>query len=110
MLVLIPVMSYAAAELSLPFFRDQGLVPRELMIAPQTPDWLRLSPVLTQVYQSLLGRSGILAVLVLTIIYIVLIGGIMSVLYAFMYKMASPSRYGPMDAPPTYTKVKKYKR
>jgi hypothetical protein len=110
MIVLVPAMSWAAAELSLPFFRDQGLVPRELMVVPQIPDWLRISPVLTQAYQFLFGRPGILAILVLMFIYILFIGGVMSVLYAFMYKLTAPSRYGPTDAPPTYTKVKKYKR
>ena len=110
MLVLIPVMSWAAAEVTLPFFRDQGLVPRELTAPLQTPDWLLISPVLTKIYHALLGRPGVLAVLALAIIYVLFIGGIMTVLYAFMYRMAAPSRYGPMDAPPPSIKVKKYKR
>ena len=110
LIVLVPVLSYAAAEVSMPFFLSQRLVPRELLTTPQTPDWLWLAPVLAQTYQFIFGRPGILAILVLTVIYILFIGGIMSVLYAFMYQLAAPSRYGPMDAPPPRVKVKKYKR
>jgi hypothetical protein len=110
LIILVPVLSYAAADVSMPFFLSQGLVPRELLSTPQTPDWLWIAPVLAQTYQYLLGRPGILAILVLTIIYILFIGGAMSVLYAFMYQLAAPSRYGPMDAPPPRIKVKKYKR
>jgi hypothetical protein len=61
-------------------------------------------------YQSVFGRPGILAILVLTVVYIVFIAGALSVVYAFMYRLAAPSRYGPMDEPPMSRKVKKYKR
>ena len=110
LMVLIPIISFAAADVTIPFFQERGLVPRELLITPQTPSWLWVTPPLAQAYQFLFGRPGILATLALTFIYIILIGGIMTVLYAIMYQMTAPSRYGPMDAPPIRTKVKKYKR
>jgi hypothetical protein len=110
LIVLVPILAYAAADLSLPFFREQGLVPRQLLATPQTPDWLRIAPVVAQTYQTLFGRPGVLATLLLTFIYILFIGGIMSVFYAFIYRLSAPSRYGPLDAPTIRTKVKKYKR
>ena len=110
LMVLVPILSYAAAEVTMPFFRDQGLVPRELLSTPQTPDWMRIAPVVAQTYHFLFGRPGILATLLLTVIYILFIGGVLSVFYAFMYQLTAPSRYGPMDAPPPRVKVKKYKR
>ena len=110
LIILVPVLSYAAAELSLPFFLNQGLVPRELLFTPRVPDWLWIAPMLAQIVQSLIGRYAFLAILILTFIYILFIGTIISILYAFMYRLAAPSRYGPMDAPPPRIKVKKYKR
>lgn len=110
LIILVPVLSYAAAELSLPFFLNRGLVPRELLITPHVPDWLWTVPVLAQFVQSLIGRYAFPAVLVLTFIYILFITGILTVFYAFMYQLTAPSRYGPMDAPPPRIKVKKYKR
>lgn len=110
LIVLVPLISYAAAEVSWPLLREQGWIPRELLFTPQTPGWLWVSPVLAQAFQSLFGRYGILAILALTFLFIVLIGGVMTVLYSFMYQLAAPSRYGPMDAPPPRVKIKKYKR
>lgn len=110
LIVLVPLISYATADLTLPFLQERGLIPRDLLFTPQTPDWLRIAPVLAQIYQALFGRYGILAILVLTIIYTILIGGILTVLYAYLYKLTAPPRYGPTDAPPPRVKVKKYKR
>ena len=110
LIFLIPLISYATAELTFPSLQKQGLIPRELLFTPQTPDWLRIAPVLAQIYQVLFGRYGILAILMLTIIYTILIGGVLTVVYAYLYKLTAPSRYGPMDAPPPRVKVKKYKR
>jgi len=110
LIILVPILSYAAADLSMPFFMEQNLVPRELLFTPQTPGWLRIVPGIAQAYQFLFGRYAILATLLLTIIYIILIGGIMTVSYSFIYRLSAPSRYGPMDAPPPNIKVKKYKR
>lgn len=110
MIVLVPVISYAAAEVTMPFFLNRGLVPRELLFTPQVPEWLRAVPVLAQAFRFLFGRYAILATLGLTFLYIIFFAGILTVIYAFMYRMATPSRYGPMDAPPPRVKIKKYKR
>lgn len=110
LMVIVPLMSYAAAELTMPLLQAQGLIPRELLFTPATPDWLRISPVVAQTYQTLFGRYGILAILALTIIYTILLGGFITVLYSYVYQLAAPSRYGPTDAPPSRIKVKKYKR
>ena len=110
LIVLVPLMSYAAAELAMPFMQERGLIPQALLFRPQMPDWLWIAPVAAQIYQALFVRYGILAIIALTIIFIVLIGGFMTVLYAYMYKLTAPSRYGPMDAPPPKVKIKKYKR
>lgn len=109
-MVLVPILSFVAAQLTVPFFTERGWLPRELLITPQPPDWLYFAPNLVQVFRALFGHPGILATLLLTVVYILLIGGVLSVFYAFMYRMAAPSRYGPMDAPPPRVKVKKYKR
>jgi uncharacterized membrane protein len=50
------------------------------------------------------------ATLVFTVIAIIVIGGIISVVYGYMYEMLAPSQYGPTDVPPPRVKTKKYKR
>jgi hypothetical protein len=110
LIVLVPILSYAAAEVTIPFFQKQGLVPREMLNTLKTPDWLWVAPILARAFQSVFGRPGIFAILALTVVYIVIIGGFLSVFYAFIYKLTAPPRYGPMDEPPIRKKIKKYKR
>ncbi len=110
LIVLIPILSYAAAELAMPALQKQGLIPQELLFTPQTPGWLRVAPMVAQAYQAVFARYGILAILALTVLFIIILGGVMTMLYAFMYRLSAPSRYGPTDAPPPRVKVKKYKR
>jgi hypothetical protein len=110
LIILVPVMSFAAADLSWRFFWERGLIPPELLATPQPPDWLGLSPVLLNAYWYVFSKEAILAILVLTLVYTIFMAGVISVFYAFMYRLTAPSKYGPMDAPPPRIKVKKYKR
>lgn len=110
LIIIIPVISFAAAELTMPLLLKRGLVPVQLLFTPDTPKWLWNVPFLLVAYQFLFARYAIFATLLLTFIYILVIGGFFSVIYAFMYQITGPSRYGPMDAPPPRTKIKKYKR
>ena len=110
MIIIVPILSFAAASLSMPFFLNRGLVPNQLLFTPQVPDWLWYAPVLAQIIQFLFGRFAIFATLLLTFVYSVILGGIFSLMYATMYRAVAPSRYGAMDAPPPRVKIKKYKR
>ena len=110
LIIIVPILSYATAVTTLPFFIDQKIVPKELLIAPQVPGWMNFAPVLAQLLRSLIGHYAFPAIVVLTLLYIFVIGGVISIFYAYLYRMIAPSRYGPMDAPPPRIKVKKYKR
>lgn len=46
----------------------------------------------------------------LTLLGLVVIGGLMAVAFGYMYSLFAPSRYGPTDVPPPRIKTKKYKR
>lgn len=73
----------------------------------------------SQVYQ-LSGLSTIAAYLsqikhlqatiAFTVLGVVMIGGLMAVVFGYMYSLFAPSRYGPTDVPPPRVKTKKYKR
>ena len=110
LILLVPILSFAAATVSMPLFLYRGWVPQQLLFTPQIPNWLNYAPGLAQIVQFLFGRYAIFAILLLTFVYIIILGGVFSVLYAFMYRVMAPSRYGPMDAPPPKVKIKKYRR
>jgi hypothetical protein len=109
-LVLVPILSFAIASLLMPLMLSRGLVPQQLLFTPQAPAWLWYTPPLAQAFQALFGHYAIFATLMLTVVFIILLGGVFSLVYAIMYQAVAPSRYGPLDAPPPKVKIKKYRR
>ena len=109
-LVLVPIISFAAASVLMPLLLERGWVPQQLLFTPQIPTWFWYAPVLAEVFQFLFGRYAIFATLILTAVFIILLSGVFSLVYAIMYQTVAPPRYGPMDAPPPKVKIKKYKR
>jgi len=69
----------------------------------------RLSGVAT-VLAFLRTQNNLIANVVFAIAMTVVIGGVMSVIYGYIYTIFGPPRYGPTDAPPPRVKAKPYKR
>jgi hypothetical protein len=86
LLILVPVLSFAGAKLLVQAnFKQRWIdIPRELMGS-------FLVPVVGRVY---------FADLAVTIILIVIGFGILTVVYALIYRMFGPPRHGPLDSPP----------
>ena len=74
LIILVPILSFAAATVSMPLFLSRGWVPQQLLFTPQIPDWLNYAPGLAQIVQFLFGRFAIFAILLLTFVYIIIIG------------------------------------
>jgi hypothetical protein len=110
MMIIVPILSYALAEVTMPLLLSRGLIPQQLLFTPELPDWIWYAPGLARILQFLFVRNAIFATLILTLVFILLLGGFFSFIYALIYRTMAPSRYGPMDAPPPKVKVKKYKR
>ena len=112
MMIVVPILSYGIALLLLDYGLRRGW--------PIPPSWLgpiTIHPLLLglrglqPIWNVLLQQNNLVAILVFTIAIIVVVGGLMSVLYGYMYTIFGPPRYGPQDAPPIRgIKVKRYKR
>jgi hypothetical protein len=111
MMVVVPILAYGAALLLVDYGIQHGW--------PIPPDWLRpitIHPLLLglrglePVWNVLLRQANFMAVLVFTIAITIVAGGIMSILYGYIYTIFGPPQYGPQDAPPIRAKVKRYKR
>ena len=112
LIIIVPILAYGASVLLVNYAAAQGW--------PIPPNWFG-PPSIPQVLWSLQGLQRILvfleaqnnleANLVFAIAITVVIGGIMSVIYGYIYTLFGPPRYGPQDAPPIRgVKVKRYKR
>jgi hypothetical protein len=111
MMVVVPILAYGAALLLVDYGIQHGW--------PIPPNWLgriTIHPLLLNlrglqpIWSFLVRQNHLIATIVFTLAIIVVLGGIMSIIYGYMYTIFGPPRYGPQDAPPIRVKVKRYKR
>jgi hypothetical protein len=111
MIVLVPILAYGSAVLLVNYGVSQGW--------PIPPNWLgriEIHPLLLrleglrEIWNFLLVQNNLVANLIFAIAIMVVVGGLMSILYGYIYSIFGPPQYGPQDAPPMRVKVKRYKR
>ncbi|MCL4270029.1 MAG: hypothetical protein KJZ72_10815 [Anaerolineales bacterium] len=111
MMIVIPVISIAAGYETIEFgLNNDWAIPYQLLGTPRYPDFFYSSSGIMTLLSPITGINNFYAYAVASLIYMVLFGGIISMIYAIVYRMITPSRYGPMDVPPPNIKVKRYKR
>jgi hypothetical protein len=111
LLVIVPILSYGVAVLLVDYGIKNGW--------PIPPDWLgtpRIHPLLWRLgglqmaLTFIQSQTNLMANLIFAIAVAVLIFGVLSIVYGFMFKFLGPPQYGPTDVPPIRVKVKRYKR
>lgn len=110
LILLVPAISIGAALLTLGNPAAVAYMPYELMGYPVFPDYFFATEGLTTIFAPIANIENLYAIIMLSVLYIIALGGIISVLYAMIYRMVNPMRYGPLDAPPLSVRAKKYKR
>jgi hypothetical protein len=111
MMLILPVISYAAGYETINFALNNGYaVPYQLLGTPRFPDIFYKSSGMMTLLSPIIGIQHFYAYLAMTVLYMIALAGVMSVIYAFTYRMIGPSRYSPLDAPPPKVKAKTYKR
>ncbi len=109
-MLIVPVFSYALGyELADQRFGYQ-IIPREWYGYISIPPAIANFSGLNTIFQYLAGIKHLGATLALAVVAMILIGGIISVIFGWMYSLFAPSPYGPTDVPPPRVKTKKYKR
>jgi hypothetical protein len=112
MIVVVPILAYGFAMILVNYGATRGWpIPSEWYGTPSIPAVLSRLQGLQPIIQFLKTQTNLEANLVFAFGLIILIGGLMSMLYGYIYTLFGPSKYGPMDAPPIRgVKVKRYKR
>lgn len=109
--LIIPLMSWVLAVITVQAaVAGNWPVPYQLMGYPIMPLALWKVPGLVPVLAFIQTQQNLYAILAVTLSYVILAGGVMSVVYAIVYRFVGPSRYGPYDAPPPRIRVGRYKR
>jgi hypothetical protein len=111
MILIIPAISIASAYQTI----DYGLannwpIPYQMLQPVRLPSYFYATQGLRTILNPLSSISNFYAVAAISLFYMMLIGGVISVVYAAVYRMVGPSRYGPTDAPPTKYKATRKSR
>lgn len=111
MMVVVPILAYGLSILVVNYGVSRGWpLPANWFGSPSIPPLLWRVQGLQPILQFLQAQNNLEVNLVFTIVLIVIIGGIMTLIYGYMYTLFGPPKYGPQDAPPIRVKVKRYKR
>ncbi len=112
LIVVVAIMSIAGAIWLVQTGVKAGWpIPGVLLQPIILPNWLyRYAPGLTNLLLKVVTIDYLLAYAAATIVLLVLLGGLVSVVYAYMYQVTGPAKYGPLDAPPDRYRAKRYKR
>lgn len=110
-ILIIPVLAYILGAIAVDYAVKEGIrLPEGLAGYPVMPDWLFYVPGLVPLLSWIEGRYNLYAYLLMAFFFTVALGGVVSLVYAIMYRMVGPKQYTHLDAPPANIKVKKYKR
>lgn len=110
-MVLIPIVSYALGAITVNYGLEHNWpIPYQLLGSLSFPNWLYKSSGLAVILNYLTSLKYFYAYAAAIFIYMVLLGGVLSVINAFVYQVIGPPRWGPQDVPPPKIKSKEYKR
>jgi hypothetical protein len=111
MILIIPILSIALAYETISYGLDNNWpIPYQLLGYPQMPKLIIEIPALNLLTSPIHQTNNFYAYLVISVAFMIVIGGFISVMYALVYRIVGPSRYGPFDAPPPKIKTKRYTR
>ena len=111
LILIIPLLSYASATLLVDYSLNQGwLIPAEWLGYIKFPDWVWKIPILASIASPIASYNNLKAVLAFFVVILVLLVGIYSTFYAFIYRSLAPPRYSSVDAPPSGRRTKRYTR
>ena len=111
MIVIVPIIAYGVSVILVNIGVSSGWpIPSNWLGTPTFHPLLWRLAGLAYILEFLQAQTNLTANLFFTLAITVVIGGIMSVIFGYIYKLFGPSQYGPLDAPPQRVKVKRYKR
>jgi hypothetical protein len=111
LMVVVPVISYFIAGWLVRVGVDQQwLLSYQLVGYPVVSPTLWKVGSLAPLWGFIQSQPNLYAVLLFTVLLIVAIGTAVSVIYAAIYRVVGPPRYGPLDMPPEKGPIKRYKR
>lgn len=110
-MLIVPAISFGISVILVQIAPSMGVqLPIELLGRPVMPEMLFKIPGLVGILNWIQSQNNLYAILIITFVVVVVLGGVLAFGYALVYRIAGPPRYSGYDAPPPRVKLKKYKR
>lgn len=110
-LLIVSAMSLGLSTILVEMAPGLGIaLPPGLLGRPLMPALLFRVPGLVPILNWIQSLENLYAILLIAFTLVILLMGVIALAYAFVYRLAGPSRYSQFDAPPANVKVRKYKR
>ena len=111
MILLIPILSIALGVVTIDIMiAREWSIPYPLVSKPAMPDFVFKLSILRLITAPIRQIDHFYGYAAAGLTYMIAIGGLMSFVYALVYRAVGPARYGPFDAPPPKIKTKRYTR
>ena len=111
MMIIVPIIAYGSAVLLVNMGIQRGWpLPSEWLGTPTFHPLLWKVTGLYGILTFLTNQTNLVANVAIAFAITIVIGGIMAVIFGYIYRFFGPPQYGPLDAPPIRVKVKRYKR
>jgi hypothetical protein len=110
--LVVPLVSWAAGSLTLDYGLQTGWpIPPDILGNPTLPDWSYELPVISPLAIWFYNQMNIYGIAFFSLLYLIVIGGIVSTVYSMVYRVFGPPRYTAIDEPsPDRQGMKHYKR
>jgi hypothetical protein len=111
LMLVVPLTSWILAAASIQLALDRGWpIPFQLLGYPVVPKALWNVRAFAPILAPIQSQQNLYAIVAVFLLYLILAGALISLLYAIAYRVVGPPTYGPIDAPPPPIKVRRYKR
>jgi|GEM_PF-166610 hypothetical protein len=108
LILLLPVISYAASDLLINYgVKNHWAIPPSLLGRLRAPDIFWKVPGLRPIVSFLYHQVNLPAKLALALLILFILTGLLSLIYATMYRVIGTPKYGPLDAPPIKPKKRR---
>jgi hypothetical protein len=110
MMMIIPTISIFIGNETIKYaLANKWPIPPELRGIPQLPDILYKSAGLKP-FLPMLKIPNLYGIAFASIVYMLVISSLISLIYAIVYRVVNPNRYGPTDEPPSKVRITKKSR
>jgi hypothetical protein len=111
MMIVVPAISIAVAVWTINYGLRQGWpIPAEILRPIVLPKLIYRLPGLAAILEPIVSVDHLVAYALLSLFYILVLGGILAAIYAAIYRFTGPPKYGPLDAPPLPRKATRRSR